>query len=92
LLVAVVAVYYLLSNNPVREAAKEPAVSVDSVPESEFYQPKPIKLELMQETEQAKFNIATSSKNRIQVLKRDADGNITVYKIINSDSDIMTEY
>ena len=54
--------------------------------------PKPIQLELMSDQEKTAFELASTTANRIQVLERDKDGNVTAYKIIRSDAEIMTSY
>jgi len=53
---------------------------------------KPLKLELMTPEEKASFHLATNTAQRIQVLERDANGKITVYRLIKKDSDILKEY
>lgn len=65
---------------------------VDIVSDSEMYKPKPIPLEMMNNQEKENLNISTTNGDRIQVLQRNADGSISVYRIINSDADIVTEY
>lgn len=67
-------------------------VSTDNLPDDGYYHKRPIKLELMNETEKSSFGISTSSAERVQVLERDASGNPTVYRLISSDADILTEY
>lgn len=67
-------------------------VSTDTLPDDGYYHKKPIKLELMNEAEKSSFGISTSSAERVQVLERDASGNPTVYRLISSDADILTEY
>ena len=54
--------------------------------------PKPIQLELMSDQEKTAFELASTTANRIQVLERDKDGNITAYKIIRNDADVLTSY
>lgn len=52
--------------------------------------PKDIKFEAMSDTEKTKKALATSTK--IQVLRRDAAGNVIQYRIMKDDSDILTKY
>lgn len=56
------------------------------------YQPRPITLEWMTLEEKNSFGINTSTESRIQVLRRDANGRIEDYKIIQNDKDIETEF
>ena len=56
------------------------------------YVPKPIPLEMMSDTDKTLFNLSTSTAERIQVLQRDENGKITIYKIIKKDADILKEY
>ena len=48
------------------------------------------KVEYMGTEEKNSLNIPDSQK--IQVLSRDEEGMVTAYKIINSDSDVVTDY
>lgn len=57
-----------------------------------FYKPQPVELEFMTEEEKNMLNIAVLPTEKIQVVKRDQIGNSMVYRIIRSDSDILTEY
>ncbi|MFA5131412.1 MAG: hypothetical protein WC467_03215 [Patescibacteria group bacterium] len=63
-----------------------------TVPSATVNMPKPIELEFMTPKEKDNFSINTSSVDNIQVLARDKDGNITSYKIIKKESDILKEY
>ncbi|MDO9254746.1 MAG: hypothetical protein Q7U54_04470 [Bacteroidales bacterium] len=56
------------------------------------YQPQAISLEWMTLEEKNSFGINTSTESRIQVLRRDANGRIEDYKIIQNDKDIVTEF
>lgn len=67
-------------------------ITTDTVPNDGYYHKKPIKLELMTDTEKSSFGISTNTPERAQVLERDASGKPTVYHLIFSDSDILTEY
>lgn len=67
-------------------------VPVDTISDNEMYKPKPIPLEMMNNQEKETLNISTTNGDRIQVLQREADGSIAVYRVINSDADILTEY
>ena len=58
----------------------------------EMYKPKPIPLEMMNDREKEIVSISTTTYKRIQVIQRNADGSVAVYRIINSDTDILTEY
>jgi len=51
---------------------------------------EPIDLELMTDEEKITKGLAIS--NKIQVLERDSQGNVTVYHLINSDADIISKY
>lgn len=54
---------------------------------------KPIIPEYMKEEEKVKLHISTSTNvnpARIQVLTRDKDGNISAYKLIYSNEDVVT--
>lgn len=53
-------------------------------------EPKPLALELMTDQEKIDKSIPTSTK--AQVITRDEEGVVQIYKIITSDSDILTEY
>lgn len=64
----------------------------NNLPEGEIYQPRPVVLEFMGGEEQKEINIAVPKSERIQVVERDASGTPTVYRIIKSDGDIVTEY
>ena len=57
-----------------------------------FYKPQPVELEFMAEEEKNMLNIAVLPTEKIQVVKRGQTGNSMVYRIIRSDSDILTEY
>ena len=52
--------------------------------------PKDITFEAMSDADKAKKALATSTK--IQVLKRDAHGNIVQYRLMKDDSDILKRY
>lgn len=67
-------------------------VPVDTISDNEMYKPKPIPLEMMDDREKETFNISPTTYKRIQVLQRNVDGSVAVYRIINSDADILTEY
>lgn len=69
-----------------------PVTPVDTISDSEMYKPKPIPLEMMNDWEKETVNISTATYRRIQVLQRNTDGSVAVYRIINSDTDILTEY
>lgn len=64
----------------------------EAVIDDGMYKPKPIPLEMMDDREKETFNISPTTYKRIQVLQRNADGSVAVYRIINSDADILTEY
>lgn len=66
--------------------------TVGTVPPAIIDLPKPIALEFMTAKEKEEFSINTSTIDKIQVLKRDKDGNVMTYRIIKNDSDILTEY
>lgn len=63
-----------------------------NLPSDMFYKPQPIELEFMTEEEKNMLNIAILPAEKIQVVKRNQTGNSIVYRIIHSDSDILTEY
>ena len=52
--------------------------------------PEPIEPEFMTAAEKSALNIGAGVK--VQVLRRDAEGTITAYKVINNDSDILTSF
>lgn len=51
---------------------------------------KTIKIEFMSDAEKTQLSINPNSK--IQILARDEKGTISAYKVINSDSDIVTKF
>lgn len=95
LIVAIFISYKLINNRQVVPAGYinpiEDPIAV-TVPPAIINMPKPIELEFMAEKEKENFSLSTSSVDNIQVLERDENGNITSYKIIKKDSDILKEY
>ncbi len=51
---------------------------------------EPIELEIMDDLEKAKIGAPMGEK--IQVLQRDSSGNVSSYRLIKDDSDIVTKY
>lgn len=90
LILVCVCIYCCRFNKPLSIPTR--TISVDTIPDDGMYHKKPIKLELMTDTEKDSFGLSTSSPQRAQVLERDASGTPTVYRLIYSDSDILTEY
>ena len=101
-LVAIIAVCgFLLTNTKCgsvqqTKGANTPVIADDvkalTPEESAVYKPQPVALEWMTIEEKNSYGINTSTESRIQVLKRDGNGKIEDYKIINSDKDILKEY
>lgn len=84
------------ANTQETKATNTPEAAVDvntlSPEETATYKPQPITLEWMTLEEKNSFGINTSTPSRIQILKREANGQIEVYKIIKTDSDILKEF
>jgi len=71
---------------PVDSQQETPIAEEKVVPRT----PEPIEQEFMTVAEKKALNIGADVK--VQVLLRNAEGNITAYKVINNDSDILTSF
>lgn len=88
----IILILFLSGNNKKELVSEEIIGSIATEEDSYFYQPKPIPLEWMASEEKESFNLRSGDDNRLQVLSRDEDGNISAYKIIYTDEDILSAY
>jgi regulatory protein YycI of two-component signal transduction system YycFG len=103
ILLAVFLTYYFLTRrqpgqfNPVSPTTTLENVVSSNISTSTPYQPDwssnnrhPVELKLMTDKEKDQFNLSLKANpSRIQILKRDAAGKITDYRLIRDDSDLI---